>query len=220
MSRRQNWKNGLQAMIETRIQLPRIKGLILPDSLTPEELTGVARDSALAVAVAIRKNFRTLADKSQSRYYWRGAIDSTEVDQQASNGVATIRISQVGVRLHWKGGTVRPTGRPSEVTGKPTRSLLIPFDDSPLRKTRQTLKEWSGTKQIRVIKSRRGCPILIATEEKKTRTNITWLGKLVRSTHHDPRPEVMPTSEELSAALHKGAKQHIKHLLARRAANQ
>lgn len=208
-------------MIETRIQLPRIKGLILPDSLTPEELTGVARDSALAVAVAIRKNFRTLANKSQSRHYWRGAIDSTEVDQQASNGVATIRISQVGVRLHWKGGTVRPTGRPSEVTGKPTKSLLIPFDDSPLAKRRKTLKELGFEKeQIHVFKSQSGCPILVASEQMKRKTKLIWLGKLVRSTHHTPRPEVMPTSEDLSAALHKGAKQHIKHLLARRAANQ
>lgn len=204
-------------MIETSIQMPRIKGLTLPPSLTPQELSGVAQDSALSVAAAIRKNFRVLATKSKSRHYWRGALDSTEVGKTATNGVATITVSHIGVRLHWKGGTVRPTGRISEVTGKPTRSLLIPFDDSPLRKTRQTLKEWSGTKQIRVIKSRNGCPILIATEEKKTRTNITWLGKLVKQAHHEPRPEVMPDNKTLSAALQKGAVQSVKHLLAKHA---
>lgn len=48
--------------------------------------------------------------------------------------MASFAITQVGVRLQWLGGTVRPTGRQSEVTGKPIRCLLIPFKDSPLRR--------------------------------------------------------------------------------------
>lgn len=203
-------------MIETRIQMPRIAGLTLPPSLTPQELSEVAAGSANEVRSAMERNFAKLVTKTKSRFFWREASDSISMGKVA-NGVATITVSHVGVRLHWKGGTVRPTGRISAVTGKPTRSLLIPFDDSPLRKTRQTLKEWAGTKQIRVIKSRNGCPILIATEEKKTRTNITWLGKLVKQAHHKPRPEVMPDSDTLSAALYTGAKEAVEHLLAKHA---
>lgn len=205
-------------MIETSIQLHRIKGLTLPPSLTPQELSGVAQDSALSVAASIRKNFRALATKSKSRHFWRGALDSTEVGKTATNGVATITVSQVGVRLHWKGGTVRPTGRISDVTGKPTRALLIPFDDSPLRKRRQSLKELGySSEQIHVLKSKKGTPILVAAQEQKKKTKLIWLGKLVKQAHHEPRPEVMPDNKTLSAALQKGAVQSVKHLLAKHA---
>ncbi len=167
--------------------------------LMKEQLTTVAEAGVREGESQIRESLAEVM---------KGAEDRREYERLADS----LRVRRIG-----KGGTVRPTGRISDVTGKPTRSLLIPFDDSPLRKTRQTLKEWAGTKQIRVIKSRNGCPILIATEEKKTRTNITWLGKLVKQAHHKPRPEVMPDSDTLSAALAQGAKQSVKHLLAKHA---
>ena len=36
------------------------------------------------------------------------------------------------MRLQWLGGTVKPSGRKSEVTGRRIKSLLIPFKDSQM----------------------------------------------------------------------------------------
>lgn len=120
------------------------------------------------------------------------------VPKPAEARKAEVAIFQKGVRLHWKGGTVRPTGRTSEATGKPTKSLLIPFADSPLRKRRVTLAELHlPADSIHVLKSRNGCPILAATKSLKTRTNLVWLGKLVKAASFRPRPEVLPAAEAL-----------------------
>ena len=53
--------------------------------------------------------------------------------------------------------------------------------------------------------------------EKQKKMRMNRFGKLVKQAHHKPRPEVMPDSDTLSAALAKGAKQSVKHLLAKHA---
>ena len=49
---------------------------------------------------------------------------------------ATIDITHIGGRLQWRGGTVKPSGRKSEVTGRRIKSLLIPFKDCLLYTSR------------------------------------------------------------------------------------
>lgn len=53
--------------------------------------------------------------------------------------------------------------------------------------------------------------------EKQKKMRMNRFGKLVKQAHHKPRPEVMPDSDTLSAALAQGAKQSVKHLLAKHA---
>ncbi len=66
------------------------------------------------------------------------------------------------------------------VAGRPTKRLLIPFADSPLRKRDVTLAELKlPPEKVHVITSRNGCPLLLHGKRLKTRTNLTWLGKLV-----------------------------------------
>ena len=179
------------------------------------EMNFIARVAAQGVAGEVAKNFTRLAAASGSRSYWREAAGSTRVEETAGaegalRGTAAVVVRKVGVRLHWLGGDVRATGQRSEVTGKPTRALLIPFEDSPLHKQRKTLHELGyPQEQVHVVKSRNGCPLLVAEDRKKTRTNLIWLGKLVERAHFEPRPEVMPSDE----AMHAAAVQHAKDFL-------
>lgn len=192
-----------------------------------EEESEIRGSAAVVVCGVVKQNFTQLAAKSGSRRFWHGADALTRVAAE-EDGRAIVVVSQRGVHLHWKGGDVRPTGRPSEVTGKPTRSLLIPFPDSPLRQRGISLAELGVPQEsIHVIKSRKGCPILVAGIEKKTRlrsdgatprqarTNLIWLGKLVKRAHFEPRPEVLPSEELLQRAALTGGISKIQEILDR-----
>lgn len=74
-----------------------------------------------------------MVDRTQSQGFWGAAKRSVNPPVIRDNK-ATIDITHIGVRLQWLGGTVKPSGRKSEVTGRRIKSLLIPFRDSPLRR--------------------------------------------------------------------------------------
>lgn len=180
-----------------------------------EEEAAIRGEAAAMVCGVVKSNFTQLAAKSGSRRFWHGADALTRVAAE-EDGRAIVVVSQRGVRLHWKGGEVRPTGRPSAVTGKPTKSLLIPFPDSPLRKRGISLAELGVPKEsMHVIKSKKGCPILVAGIEKKRHTNLIWLGKLVKRAHFEARPEVLPSENELQRAALTGGISKIQEILNR-----
>lgn len=183
-------------------------------TLSAEDEGALRRSGANRVAGGVRQHLLELKAATGSRKWWGKDARSVEVAPEEEEGRAVVAINHRGVRLHWKGGDVRPTGRPSEVTGKPTKSLLIPFPDSPLRKRGISLAELGVPKEsMHVIKSKKGCPILVAGVEKKRRTNLIWLGKLVKSVHFEPRPEVLPSEEALHAAAVEGARQALRAIL-------
>lgn len=183
-------------------------------TLSAEDEGALRRSGANRVAGSVRQHLLELKAATGSRKWWGKAARSVQVAPEEEEGRAVVAINHRGVHLHWKGGTVRPTGRPSEVTGKPTKSLLIPFPDSPLRQRGISLAELGVPQEsIHVIKSKKGCPILVAGIEKKTRTNLIWLGKLVKSAHFEPRPEVLPSEEALHAEAVEGARQALSAIL-------
>lgn len=183
-------------------------------TLSAEDEGALRKSGANRVAGSVRRHLLELKAATGSRKWWGKAARSVQVAPEEEDGRAVVAINHRGVHLHWKGGDVRPSGRPSEVTGKPTRSLLIPFPDSPLRQRGISLAELGGPKEsIHVIKSKKGCPILVAGIEKKTRTNLIWLGKLVARAHFEPRPEVLPSEEALHAEAVEGARQALSAIL-------
>lgn len=183
-------------------------------TLSAEDEGALRKSGANRVAGSVRQHLLELKAATGSRKWWGKAARSVQVAPEEEDGRAVVAINHRGVHLHWKGGDVRPTGRPSEVTGKPTKSLLIPFPDSPLRQRGISLAELGVPKEsIHVIKSKKGCPILVAGIEKKTRTNLIWLGKLVKSAHFEPRPEVLPSEEALHAEAVEGARQALRAIL-------
>ena len=186
-------------------------------TLSAEDEGALRKSGANRVAGSVRQHLLELKAATGSRKWWGKAARSVQVAPEEEEGRAVVAINHRGVHLHWKGGDVRPTGRPSEVTGKPTKSLLIPFPDSPLRQRGISLAELGVPKEsIHVIKSKKGCPILVAGIEKKTRTNLIWLGKLVARAHFEPRPEVLPSEEALHAEAVEGARQALSAILRRK----
>lgn len=183
-------------------------------TLSAEEEVALRKSGANRVAGSVRQHLLELKAATGSRKWWGKAARQVQVAPEEEDGRAVVAINHRGVHLHWKGGDVRPTGRPSKVTGKPTKSLLIPFPDSPLRQRGISLAELGVPKEsIHVIKSKKGCPILVAGEERKRRTNLIWLGKLVKSVHFEPRPEVLPSEEALHAEAVEGARQALRAIL-------
>ena len=183
-------------------------------TLSAEDEGALRKSGANRVAGSVRQHLLELKAATGSRKWWGKAARSVQVAPEEEEGRAVVAINHRGVHLHWKGGDVRATGRPSEVTGKPTKSLLIPFPDSPLRQRGISLAELGVPQEsIHVIKSKKGCPILVAGIEKKTRTNLIWLGKLVKSAHFEPRPEVLPSEEALHAEAVEGARQALSAIL-------
>lgn len=190
-------------------RLPRLSG---------EDLAAIAHDSALGAAVVVRRNFLRLSSGSGSRHFWHRAAGSVSVPDEVQGTTAAVVVRARGVRLHWRGGTVHPTGQASAVTGRPTRSLLIPFADSPMRKRGATLAEALHNDgltpdNVHVIKSKGGCPILVAAKAMKRKTNLIWLGKLVKQATHKPRPEVMPAPQDMAAAAVAAARSSLKKKL-------
>lgn len=186
----------------------------LPQALTERQAGEACRAAAMEVAAGIKDNFRRIGRGAR---YWEQARRRVAVAKMTETRKAEVVIAQKGVRLHWKGGTVKPTGRTSEVTGKPTKSLLIPFADSPLRKRRITLQELHApAENIHVLKSRNGCPCLVAAEHLKKKTKLIWLGKLVKSASFRPRPDVLPSPGEMQRSALRGALARVKKIYERR----
>ena len=116
-------------MIRLHVDVIGLQRLPLAPAIRAEMVADVAR----AARQAVRDSFQAIIDRTQSQGFWGKAKQSINPPVIRDNK-ATIDITHTGVRLQWLGGTVRPTGRKSEVTGRPIRSLLIPFKDSPLRR--------------------------------------------------------------------------------------
>ncbi len=182
----------------------------LPKALSERQVGEVCHDAAKEVAADVKANFQKIG---RGKRYWEAAVRSVSVPEMRESRRAEVVITQKGVRLHWKGGTVRATGRVSAVTGRPTKRLLIPFADSPLRKKGVTLAELKlPPEEVHVITSRNGCPLLVHGKRLKTRTNLTWLGKLVPQAEFEPRAEVLPPEEHLRRAVVRGALTRVRKI--------
>lgn len=205
-------KVNTKTMIKLKIESKLLRAL--PAGLREAELGSVRKSAGGHVRKAVQKNFLELAGKTGSRKWWGKAARQTVLVQREEDGLAVVEVRQVGVRLHWKGGTVRATGRVSAVTGRPTKRLLIPFADSPLRKRDVTLAELKlPEEEMHVITSRNGCPLLVHGKRLKTRTNLTFLGKLVPQAEFEPRAEVLPHEDVLQQAMRVGALAEMKEIL-------
>lgn len=194
-----------------------------------DDMSVAARNAGADICELFKDHFQKRATEKGSRNYWARAKGS--VESQSSGQTAEITVGQKGVKLHWlgsgylPGGVVKPSGRTSQVTGRPITSLLIPFDDSPLRKRRESLKELGIPEQeICVLLSKNGHPYLARVEDRKrkykgSKVKVTPLGLLLKSVKRYPDPSVMPTADEMAMtvrtsvvdALHKQISNRLNH---------
>jgi len=96
---------------------------------TEQHKVGI-RKAGVALSLLIQKTLR-----QQGKDYYDGAADATSMEE-SSEGV-TVSIAWRGIGIHWVGtqrylgGPLRPTGRTSEITGRPIKNLAIPTANAP-----------------------------------------------------------------------------------------
>lgn len=99
-------------------------------AVTPADCSRVAAEAG---ADTVRANFAQLASRRhrprQRINYYLQAADS--VIREVHGSQALIRIPHTGIAQRYYGGIIRPTGRPSKVTGKPVQKLAIGLSGSP-----------------------------------------------------------------------------------------
>lgn len=186
---------------------------ITPDAAKTQQVRNVEIEGNLAVWL---EGVRGLPGEPVCPKNWKrkcqeaGRVSAEEV---------RIGVPHVGVGLIWKGGEVRPTGRTSEVTGRPIRSLLIPFDDSPLRELDLSLFEYKQRARgsVHPLRTRSGKMILVDEVKgkgKKAKGEMIGLGVLVARAVIREHADVMPGEEELERCA-EGAARDVLDAMAR-----
>jgi hypothetical protein len=106
-------------------------------------------------------------------------------------GGAQVIIPHEGLALRYYGGTVRPSGRISLVTGRPIRRLAVPKKGSGAQG-----KTPAEFKDLFVLKLKRKAVLAVRGPGGMVRV----LFRLLERTEHKPDPSVMPTDAEFRKA--------------------
>ena len=167
----------------------------------PRGLLGVLGREA---ANATRANFRQLTEQGNrfdapSTGYWEGAAQSTASTVISDNAVV-VWTNQVGVRLHYLGGDVRPTLK---------KWLTIPaIAAAHGKRATEFQKLW--------LMKKNGQPIALARTIPDTKPPkfeiVFWLRK---HTKHLPDRTVLPSPSDLADRLRGRAAAYLRNQLAR-----
>lgn len=172
-------------------------------ALSAEQLNSVNSAAAHAVASLVRSHLHNLPGKS----FYKQAADSVSVTSHLNS--YSVTISQPGIALQFFGGTVRPSGRISSVTGRPTRALLIPL----LPKSQ--LQQHSSSPFV--ITSRSGALLLVSKNTPEQ--SLTPLALLRKSATIKPHPHILPSHELIISTASKAASVKIAKLLTFQSSN-
>ncbi len=153
-----------------------------------------ARVVAEAGADATRSHLYGLANsrhrQAQRLNFYARAADA--VVAEPVTGGAEITISHTGLALRYFGGTVRPSGRTSLVTGRPIRRLAVPIPGKGAEG--KTPAEFSN---LFMIRSKGGNALLAG---KKPNGMVGLLFMLLAKTVHKADKSVLPTDDAYRAA--------------------
>lgn len=176
-------------------------------SVTPEQKEEVLYSAAGRVRSLVEDHFRA----RPSRRFWKEAADSVKVEP-GKNGTVNINIYKHGVHLRYAGGTVKPSGQISDLTGRPIRSLLIPGPRTAMRTQGLDLYDVvKDPRRVHTIKNHAGRVYLVEDAEQEGQ-KMRYLGRLVKRTTHNPDPTVMPTELAMREAARAGAEHVLKNL--------
>lgn len=192
-------------MLHLKISISAAK---LPLQWGEREQAGVERSAANRVRALTKQHLEAKGGRS----YWSDAANATEVKQV--DGQLLVSVNHIGVRLHYygtaglPGGVLRATGRVSAATGKPTKRLLIPNEESPLRRAGVKLYELGLAEQDVSVHRKNGRAWLFG----RMGGQEVLLGQLVESVHMDADPTTLPPDSALSDAAAEGALAKLKQL--------
>lgn len=168
--------------------------------MTPEQKEDILNAAAGRVRSLLEGHF----DGLPSRRFWKEAADSVQVEP-GKNGTVNINIYKRGVHLRYAGGTVKPSGQISELTGKPIKSLLIPGPRTPMRTQGLDLYDVvKDPRRVHTIKNHAGRIYLVEDAEQEGQ-KMRYLGRLVKQTRHSPDPTVLPSEQAMQEAAAAGA---------------
>jgi len=167
---------------------------------------GLANVLGRAAANEFKRNFRQLAGKGNrlggaSTGYWRGAAEGTQFQVVSDSAVAVI-VNQIGVRLHYLGGAVRPTT---------SKYLTIPNIPEAHGKRAREFTD------LFVVHNKAGFPCALGRSipgSDKPQI-VFWLKKSVK---HRADQETIPNEETLYNALRQTAGQYYARELGGRGA--
>lgn len=187
-----------------------VKNIRRLSDITPQQRAEVLHSAAGHVRGTLEEHFRKLP----GRKFWTDAADSVNVRAQTSvrgKAKARVEVLKHGVALRFFGGVVKPRGNISELTGRPTKSLLIPGKE--LRANGGELIDVvKNPKKLHVIKTKAGKVLLVEDipGKKGKEAEVRIHGQLVKRTVHKPNPRVLPTVEQMQAAARTGAEFHLR----------
>jgi len=172
------------------------------------ESPGVMRAMETALKTAVQENFLVLNQKpnklgGERTNYWALAADATTSSVNGLSGV--VECARIGVALHLHGGTVKPTGRISEVTGKPIRLLTIPVTAAAHGKTVAMLRAL-GINLYRAGGSLYRHPGQAAKVDPDTDQKFF---ALARQANIKANPSVLPAEPELAEAAAEAARDYV-----------
>jgi hypothetical protein len=140
--------------------------------------------------------------KGQSTGYWQRAGDATTVTSSGASVMAEVvetrsgQVPLVGVRRHYTGGgTIRPSGRNSEVTGKPIKFLTIPKIAAAHGKSVATLKA------LGVDLYRKGATLREKQGDKRSDSDPIYFILAKQVGPMQPKPQILPTSDQFGQAV-------------------
>lgn len=189
----------------------------IQDKATPavhELLSKTANTTALHAAMGmgvetlVLRHIRTVlvpkGNKSggTSTGFWKKAAQSVVGNSTATD--ATVSIRQRGVALQYYGGTVKPSGRISDVTGRPITRLAVPLDASAHGKMPGDFPKDSliciGNILARKVGRAKDAPLIA-------------MFALVRSVRIKPHPDVLPPEDQIREAAQTAASKYIRRNL-------
>lgn len=181
--------------------------------ISPQQREKVMYSAAGRVRSTVEEHLRSLG----GRRFWSAAADDVHVAPLPSEGLtlrSRIEIRKRGVALRYFGGVVKPRGNISELTGRPTKSLLIPGKE--LRANGGELIDVvKNPKKLHVIKTKAGKVLLVEDipgKKKGEKDSMRIHGQLVKRAVHKPNPRVLPTRETMAAAARSAAEVELRDI--------
>lgn len=166
----------------------------------------VASASRLKVEDTIKNNFESYGKSNQNKWggnnstkYWLRASDATVTT--SSGGTITAQVAEgktslVGVRRHYTGGgAIKPSGRTSEVTGRPISRLTIPARAEAHGKSVATLRA------LGVNLYRAGGTLREQTGAKRSDNDPVYFYLAKQVGPMKPNPRILPTDAQFMQAI-------------------
>jgi len=180
--------NGQEQLDRTLVKFAGLSGEAVATAST-EPTREVTTDHFYAYATAHPNKFG-----ATSTGYWVNAGDNTVAT--SSGAVVNIEVVEkvgkvVGVRRHYTGGgTIKPSGRISEITGKPIQYLTIPINGAAHGKTVAMMQ------RLGVDLYRKGSALFAKSGGTRSDSDVAMFALKKSVGPQTPNPSIIPTPQQ------------------------